>query len=440
MQEWFAGLGEFDITPPPPIGMSGYAGRLGPADHVLDRLQVGALALGTGPSDAVVLTGADLLGISHGMVDRIRSRVADVLPPERLLLNHSHTHAGPAAQALRCMGAPDPAYCELVERWTAAAVREALRTMRPARLAFGAAETGIGMNRRARRGDRTLIADNPEGAYDPVVYVLRVDDASGAPLAAWFSHATHPVTLGRENTGISADWPGAARAALTAVLGCPAVFAQGCTGDVNPVRRGDYGITRSLGRELAGSALVAWERATPLEGKGTAAALESLRLPAQKPSVTEAEGALEQARARFEATEAEIAAAAGLSPNDQRLKRETPHGMLEWAADYLAAARAAGEPHLRMDVQALRVGDLTLVGTGQPIMALARTGIAAALGYTNGCYGYLPTEKAFPLGGYEVDGAHRYYGTLMVTAAAERLTLEAVQRLVATLESDLASR
>jgi hypothetical protein len=31
-------------------------------------------------------------------------------------------------------------------------------------------------------------------------------------------------------------------------------------------------------------------------------------------------------------------------------------------------------------------------------------------GYTNGCPGYLPTESEYPLGGYEVSDAHRYYG------------------------------
>ena len=86
---------------------------------------------------SVVLTCGDLLGISRESVARIRSLVADRVPPERLLLNHSHTHAGPTTAPMRSMDSPDAPYVDLVERWTATAVLEALRRLAPARLAFG---------------------------------------------------------------------------------------------------------------------------------------------------------------------------------------------------------------------------------------------------------------------------------------------------------------
>ena len=42
-----------------------------------------------------------------------------------------------------------------------------------------------------------------------------------------------------------------------------------------------------------------------------------------------------------------------------------------------------------------------------------------ALAYTNGCIGYVPTADAYPVGGYEVDQAFKYYGTLMIGPACE---------------------
>ena len=42
-----------------------------------------------------------------------------------------------------------------------------------------------------------------------------------------------------------------------------------------------------------------------------------------------------------------------------------------------------------------------------------------ALGYTNGCIGYVPTADAYPVGGYEVEQAFKYYGTLMIGAECE---------------------
>jgi hypothetical protein len=69
-------------------------------------------------------------------------------------------------------------------------------------------------------------------------------------------------------------------------------------------------------------------------------------------------------------------------------------------------------------VSLLAWGDLRLAALpGEPFSAVAAA-IREALGcpeamvagYTNGCPGYLPTESEYPLGGYEVSDAHRYYG------------------------------
>jgi hypothetical protein len=67
---------------------------------------------------------------------------------------------------------------------------------------------------------------------------------------------------------------------------------------------------------------------------------------------------------------------------------------------------------------------------GRRIAALSPARWTIPLGYSNGCYGYLPTKAEFPHGGYEVDDAFRYYGTLMVTDDCERLTLDAADRLL----------
>jgi hypothetical protein len=327
------------------------------------------------------------------------------------------------------MGRPDPAYCDLVVRWTVSAVREALRALRPARLSFGVAQTGIGMNRRELRQGASVIGSNPGGAYDPGVYVLRVEEEGGRPVACWFSHGTHPVVMGNRNTGLSAEWPGSAASTLARTLECPALFAQGCCGDINPVRRGEHEAVRSVGRELAGAALIAWERAEPVETGSAGGALETLRLPQYRPSIEEARAALEDARAKAEAA----------PPMDEvTARRQVVPAMVAWAEDYLAAAGGPEAPHAPMDVQALRIGDVAIVATGaetfveigQEIVRRSPFPRTVALGYSNGCIGYLPTEKAFPLGGYEVNTAYKYYGTLMVTPDCERLTLEAAKRVL----------
>lgn len=445
MADWLAGVAGFDITPPLGVDLTGFGGRPGAADRVLDRLYVRAIALQAPGEAPVVLTGADLLGISDALVARIRAAAADFVPAARLLLNHSHTHAGPNTGPLRCMGRTDAAYCDLVAGWTVSAVREALRCLGPARVAFGTAATAIGVNRREQRAGQIVLGCNPAGTYDPAVSVLRVEGTTGEPLACWFSHATHPVVMGGSNSGLSAEWPGAAAAALERALGCPAVFAQGCCGDVNPVRRGDYDVVRSVGRELAGAALVAWEHAVPLEtpaGPRSAGVLETVELPLQVPSVASATAALTDARLRLERAEAERGGEhAGKSDAEAVAWRDLAAGLVGWAEDYARAARAGANRTVPMQVQALRLGDLVLAATGaetfveigQEICRRAATPRAVALGYSNGCFGYLPTERAFPLGGYEIEGAFKYYGTLMVTSECERLTLAAAERVLAAV-------
>jgi len=55
------------------------------------------------------------------------------------------------------------------------------------------------------------------------------------------------------------------------------------------------------------------------------------------------------------------------------------------------------------------------------------------LAYTNGNIGYVPTEDAFPQGGYEVDSAIKFYGTTMLTPECERIIVESACRLLSGL-------
>lgn len=443
MSEWRAGVAEADITPPLGVDMTGYGNRPGPADHVLDRLAVRALVLQHGDEPPIALTGADLLGLGNEQISSIRGALAGDISAERLLLNHSHTHAGPTTAPLRAMGSPDWDYCRMVVRQTVSVVRAALRSMRPVHVSAGVSSTAIGLNRRELRAGKIVLGENPTGLFDSAVRVLRLDDAAtGAPFACWLSHGTHPVVMGPSNTGISGEWPGVACRELARVLGCPVVFAQGCCGDVNPIRRGGYDQVVRVGRELAGSAWVAWERAEPValgEGRALGAALETVGLTPRIPSVADAEAALalaeEKARALTESFGRPLS-------RDESLRR-VESSAVPWAHDHLRVAQHGGAEPIPIDVQAIRLGDFTVaatgaetfVATGLALIARSKTRWTAPLGYSNGCFGYLPPRDEYPRGGYEVDGAYRYYGTLMVADDSEARVVEAGERVLAAAGS-----
>ena len=72
-----------------------------------------------------------------------------------------------------------------------------------------------------------ILGQNPSGPYDPRVTVLRLDTTGGAPLAAILTGRAHPVSLGGECTGMSADFPGVARRLVEEHTGAPCLFLQG---------------------------------------------------------------------------------------------------------------------------------------------------------------------------------------------------------------------
>jgi hypothetical protein len=396
----------------------------------------------------IAIVALDLLGLDPDLVEAIRDGVEATVgvPREGLLLNCSHTHAGPATMVLRGLGERDPAYEAVLVCTVIGAVEMAADRLQPARLAYGSAAAPVGINRRQRLSDgRMTIGENPQGTYDPTVFVLRVDGAGPRcarcprPLAVLFSHATHPVVLGNENTGISADLPGPAADVLTGarVGGAASVvplFLQGCCGDINPCRRGSQEEIRSLGTMLGAAAVIGAESAVPMEALPLGAAREVLHLPQHCPSEAEARAQRDVEAERLREAEARPGAT-----NPYALR--TPRGMLAWAEDQLRAAQAGGEHTVPLELQCLRIGELAIVAmAGEAFIDLGRAVVARspaprtlALGYSNGLIGYLPTAAAFPLGGYEVDTAYKYFGTLMITAASEGLIVGAAERMLASL-------
>jgi neutral ceramidase len=438
MPSLHAGAAETVITPPPGIDLTGYANRPSAAIGKHDDLHVRALVLEAGGRQ-LALVSLDLLGFEIADADRLREQVEEAtgIPAEAVLLNCSHTHAGPATMRLRGLGERDSTYDALLSRWIVGTVRVAHGARQPAALRWGESETRIGRNRRQQQPDgQMVIGDNEAGPYDPRVAVLRCDRADGSPLALWFNHATHPVTFGRENVHFSADYPGAAIEALKRLepggsADFVAMFAQGCCGDVNPRQRGGGAeARRTTGRSLAAAAAIAAEEAAPIDAAPLAAALETLMLPTLPPAVEQIREVREAHIARLETLREEAA-------DPYRLRH--PQAMIAWAEAALAAAALPPEERtLPFPVQALRIGPVAIVAMagevfiriGQEVVRRSPFAHTVALGYTNGCLGYIPTADAYPLGGYEVDDAYRYFGTLMVAPESEALILAAVDRLL----------
>ena len=84
-------------------------------------------------------------------------------------------------------------------------------------------------------------------------------------------------------------------------------------------------------------------------------------------------------------------------------------------------------PKQTFEIQTFRIGNVALVAyPGEMFVDYQLTldqnspfDKTITLGYNNGCIGYVPTADAYPEGGYEIEQAFKYYGTLMITPHCE---------------------
>ena len=78
------------------------------------------------------------------------------------------------------------------------------------------------------------------------------------------------------------------------------------------------------------------------------------------------------------------------------------------------AAVEDGHPTHELHVQALRVNDIVIAGmnmemffeTGLEIRERSPLSDTFVLGYTNGCFGYLPRGEDYPEGGWKIDESY----------------------------------
>lgn len=358
-----------DVTPDAPCDLAGYAAREQPNTGVHDPVHARALVLQAEGGSKIALVVCETLGFDPATDARIRDRIRMDGGVDGVLLCATHTHAAPASMNLVQCGTSDEAWMAWLEVRLASLVREASAATVPATCRRSMARSSMSMNRRARvEGATRLLTtanqrppDQPAGPVDHQVQTLQFLDAAGTERALVYSYACHPVGLGAQNRLISADWPFFAASELEEAGGRGAVlFMQGPCGDINPsVACRGFEETEKAGRDVG------------------RAVLSAVAAP-----------------------------------------RESPVTALAFAEEEMDLPLQDGLGHVRVNMAALalgvEVGFVTMPGEAFVELGLwtkADSPFPATivLGYSNGNIGYLPTRSAYPLGGYEVDSAFKYY-------------------------------
>jgi len=255
--EWKVGVASVKLTPDRPVPMAGYAARTKPFEQVEADIFAKAMALEDAEGHRAVLVTSDLIGFRAAVAEGICARLSEKmgLKREQILLNSSHSHAGPAlaitpksddAESLRTVE-----YTRKLQDHVVDVVVQALARMRPARLSAGQGVVDFPMNRREFRPTGVILGVNARGPADRSVPVLRVDSNDGSLQSVLFGAGTHNTTLGGDNFRLCGDYAGFAQQQVEEKLpGVTAMFMLGCAGDSNPYPRGTIALARQHGATL----------------------------------------------------------------------------------------------------------------------------------------------------------------------------------------------
>jgi hypothetical protein len=432
-----AGVAAVNITSPVGNYLQGYT-RGKPSIGVHLDIYAKAIVFADGAAKAALVT-TDLIGLEAAHVAMMREEVSrwTDIPPDHVMINASHSHGGPTVQGLGqdpwgwlWGNPPDLDYARELAKKIGGLVAMADRSLRPAALGFGTGEACFNISRRRPTPEGTILAPNPDGVCDHRVKVVKIvdrtpdtpdggDRPAPAPRAILCQFTCHPTIMAMANLEISPDYPGVAQAFAeqaygggpTSGTGLPdgpgtlVLFAQGCCGDIRPnlttedgqsFRPGTKRDAHRLGRILGAEVVKICEETAAGETEG------SIRVASTR--ITLPYARLPERR-RLE----ELAATGDHTHGGHLDVDGRPFGDAVWARLVLAKLDQGSLPAgIEVELQALRIGDLTIVGLPGEVFAeigfqieAAIAGPSLILGYTNGNHGYFCTQSSYEGGGYE---------------------------------------
>ena len=435
------GTARLDITPPldTPIAGSFEERRAAGID---DPLTARALLLETG-GFRLALVVCDLICLPAPDVTRTRAILTERLglPPAQVQLAATHTHTAASPTGLLGTRRAEDYMAALPAR-LASAVELAAQRLRPARMGSAAlAVDGVSFCRRFRMRDGTVRMNpgrrnpdivGPVSPIDPGLTVLYFEDAERRePLALWANYTLHYVGTDHSNA-ISADYFGRfARIVEAALGGQPlALLTNGASGQINNIdvhaaqQPGGAEQAERVARVVAGHALAGAGLARLHEDVALGAAARTIQVERRRLTSGDLRLADDLLRAGPGQPDAAL-----LPPSFSWQRGQPLPAALAPTYAREVQALAALPASLPAEVQALRLGDVAIVGLpgeifvelGLAIKAASPAPHTAVVGLANGYLGYVPDEPAYEQGGYETWAAR--------SQAVERGTGEA---LVAT--------
>ncbi len=377
-----AAVVKVDITPDSPQRLRGYNQRIstGIHDHIYHRI----IALDDG-TNQFFLVSTDAASLSPAQYDHVAAQIKKKLGinPENFWWSLTHTHSAPEIgdagiirlfMPERFKNGYDTVYSALLERKLIEGIEEARRKLSPARLGVGWGYSQANINRRAIDTEgKADLGMNPDGAVDRRIGLIRIEKADGSPLVLIANYPIHGTVLGKDNLLVSGDVAGTVSEYVEKKTGAPLLFVNGAAGNIGPIYS---------------------QYPNPVKGH------------LNQFNVLLGDKILE-ANQKISSTTDKVKLSAG------SLILETPlKSGLDWSADFDTYFRTTntGIKLVRLPLRFLKINDDIAVWSA-PIELFCEISneirdrspfpYTFYFGYTNGSFGYMPTEEEWEHKGYE---------------------------------------
>lgn len=251
MSQFFASAAKREITPKPemlplPSGTP-FCGQF--VHQIFDRGFVRALAVRSNNRTALLIV-ADIIELANSADILALLEEKTGVAQRDIILLATHAHASVAIlDSIPKLEAEKPACHELAYlryfyAQMAEAAKEAVDTLRPAKVGIGYGESYINTNRNQLYSDRYGLGVNPHGPSNKTAAVVRFEDENGEPIAFLLNYAVHGVVMhfncpdesNPTAMGYSADLPGVTSGLFEEKFpNTVALWTSGPAGDQNPI-------------------------------------------------------------------------------------------------------------------------------------------------------------------------------------------------------------
>ena len=411
-----AGVAIVDISPKEGIELAGYPHFPRHNTGIHDPLYASCIYLDN-ECVKVALVSLDLLFFSKKYVMAVRKRISEKtkIPPQNIMIFCTHTHSGPWCsgrldiEALEKGLKPDEEYMITLQDKIVELVCEAYNNTFEAKIGidkgYCGKEQGVGGNRL-----------DPNGLYDPDVWVLGVKDMDDRWRAIMVEYALHPTVIHAESTLVTADYPGYIRKYFShtkpdAVF----LFAQGTSGNLSTRyfrKAQDFEEACRIGTTIA------------IEADRVLNSMELFSEVELQVKSEEVDVDLKILPSREEAEKAVIAARKELE--DAKLRNAPYTEIRSTEVRLLGAENLLGyvlmrekgrkidllEDEIPAEVQGILIGDAVIIGLqgeifveyGLKIKSESINKKTIVVELANGCLpGYLCTQESYLQGGYEAN-------------------------------------